>query len=95
LLPYLDLVIGREETPKPKPEKEALEHTAKLLQLNPNELVFVGDHPIDSTCAENAQVRFIGVLTGAAKPETWREAGCSEVLQGIWELPEYLEKTEK
>lgn len=95
LLDYFDLVIGREETPKPKPHGEALEHAAKLLQLNLNELIFVGDHPIDSTCAENAKVRFIGVLTGAGKPETWQEAGCSEVIEGIWELPEYLKKGEK
>jgi len=95
LLPYFDLVLGREETPKPKPYAEALEHTAKLLKLNIDELILVGDHPIDLECARNAKARFIGVLTGSAKPETWREAGCNEVLTGVRELPEYLEGTEK
>ena len=92
LLPYLDLILGRGETPRPKPYPEALEHTAQLLNLKPEELILVGDHPIDSTCAKNAKVHFIGVLTGAATPETWREAGCTEIIEGVWELPQYLKK---
>jgi len=95
LLGYFDLILGREETPKPKPYPEALEYTAKLLKLSTNELILVGDHPIDLECAKNARVRFIGVLTGSAKTETWGEAGCSEVLPGVKELPEYLEKAKK
>jgi HAD superfamily hydrolase (TIGR01549 family) len=95
LLGFFDLVLGREETPRPKPYPEALEHTAKLLRLRVDELILVGDHPIDMECAKNAKVRFIGVLTGSAKPETWREAGCSEVLPGVKELPEYLERNKK
>jgi HAD superfamily hydrolase (TIGR01549 family) len=95
LLEYFDLILGREETPKPKPYPEAMEYTAKLLKLSTSELILVGDHLIDLECAKNAKVRFIGVLTGSAKPETWREAGCSEVLAGVGELPEYLEKTKK
>jgi len=95
LLGYFNLILGREETPKPKPYAEALEHAAKLLKLNIDELILVGDHPIDLECAKNAKTRFIGVLTGSAKPETWGEAGCSEVLMSVRELPEYLEKTEK
>jgi len=95
LLGYFNLVLGREETPKPKPYAEALEHTSKLLKLNIDELILVGDHPIDLECAKNAKARFIGVLTGSAKPETWREADCNEVLTSVRELPEHLEKTEK
>lgn len=95
LLHYFDLILGRRETSKPKPHQEALEHAAKRLGLNNKELILVGDHPIDSACAKNAKVRFIGVLTGSAKAETWRETGCGEVLKGIWELAEYLKRMEE
>jgi phosphoglycolate phosphatase-like HAD superfamily hydrolase len=92
LMSYFDFVLGREETPKPKPEPEALEHAAKVLNLGIDEVVFVGDHTIDQTCALRAKARFIGVLTGTAKAQTWMEAGCQEVLAGVVELPAYLEK---
>jgi len=95
LIGYFDFVIGREETPKPKPYAEALEHTATVLGIGIDELLLVGDHPIDQTCAKNANARFIGVLTGSAKAETWKEAACTEVLNGVEELPSYLKKNEQ
>lgn len=90
MLRYFELVLGREETPKPKPHAEALEHTAELLGLSLDEVVFVGDHPIDSTCAENAGVRFIAVLSGPTKEKTWAEHGQETILNSVRDLPDYL-----
>ena len=90
MLGYFDLVLGREETPRPKPYAEALQHTAELMELGLDEILFVGDHPIDSTCAENACVRFIAVLTGPTKEEAWAEHGQKTTLGSVRDLPEYL-----
>lgn len=90
MLGYFDLVLGREETPRPKPYAEALQHTAELMELGLDEILFVGDHPIDSTCAENACVRFIAVLTGPMKEEAWAEHGQKTTLGSVRDLPEYL-----
>lgn len=89
MLGYFDLVLGREETPRPKPYAEALQHTAELMKLGLDEILFVGDHPIDSTCAENACVRFIAVLTGPMK-EAWAEHSQKTTLGSVRDLPEYL-----
>ena len=63
-LDLFDVILGRGETPKPKPYREALEHTAMLLGLDPRETIFVGDNHIDANSAVNAEVPFIGVKTG-------------------------------
>jgi len=93
MLEYFDYVLGREETPKPKPYPEALQHVADLLKVELRELVFVGDHPIDHTCAQGASVRFVAVQTGATKAEAWKEAGCTEVIKTVAELPDYLSRS--
>lgn len=90
MLGYFDLVLGRGETPKPKPYAEALLHTAELLRLSLDEIVFIGDHPIDSTCAENASVSFIAVLSGPTKEKAWAERGQKTMLGSVRDLPNYL-----
>ncbi len=64
MLRYFDVILARGETPKPKPNPEALIHTAELMGLRPEEVLLVGDHRIDMECAERAGCRFIGVKTG-------------------------------
>ena len=90
MLGFFDLILGRNETPRPKPYAEALKHTAGLMGLSLDEIVFVGDHPIDATCAKNASVRFIGVLTGWAKEDAWRDHGEKTILDSVRDLPDHL-----
>lgn len=90
MLGFFDVILGRNETPKPKPYAEALKHTTGLMGLSLDEIVFVGDHPIDATCAKNASVRFIGVLTGWAKEDVWRDHGEKTVLDSVRDLPDHL-----
>lgn len=90
MLGFFDLILGRNETPRPKPYAEALQHTAGLMGLSLDEIVFVGDHPIDATCAENASVTFIGVLTGWTNGEAWRDHGQKTILDSVRDLPDYL-----
>jgi len=92
MLGFFDLILGRNETPRPKPYAEALKHTAGLMGLGLDEIVFVGDHPIDATCAKNASVRFIGVLTGWTKVEVWEDHGEKTILNSVGDLPDYLAK---
>jgi phosphoglycolate phosphatase len=90
MLEYFELILARGETPKPKPYREALDHTAKLMKLRLDEIIFVGDNPIDSACAENAKVRFIAVTTGRTSREQWTENGCKIILDSVTELVEIL-----
>jgi phosphoglycolate phosphatase len=87
---YFDLILGRGETPKPKPYAEALQHAAELMGLSLDEVVFVGDHHIDSTCACNAGCHFVGVRSGPRGEESWEQNRPEIVLDSVADLPEYL-----
>jgi phosphoglycolate phosphatase len=87
---YFDIILGRGETPKPKPYSEALEYTAKLLRLNLKEILFVGDNHIDASSSENANVPFIGVKTGPRGDQSWRNKIPKILLNSVAELPKFL-----
>ncbi|MCD6480468.1 HAD-IA family hydrolase [Candidatus Bathyarchaeota archaeon] len=91
LLELIDVILTRDTVRKPKPDPEALLEAAERLGLGVDEIIFVGDHPMDSACAEGASVRFIAVLTGWMGEEGWRAAGVSEVVESVSTLPEYLD----
>ncbi len=84
------VILGRGETPKPKPYREALEHTAMLLGLDPRETIFVGDNHIDANSAVNAEVQFIGVKTGRRGDLSWDGRFPEVLLASVTDLPAYL-----
>jgi HAD superfamily hydrolase (TIGR01549 family) len=89
-LHLFDIILGRGETPRPKPYREALEHTAMLLSLDPKETIFVGDNHIDADSALNAEVPFIGVKTGRRGDLSWAGRFPEVLLESVSDLPTYL-----
>jgi phosphoglycolate phosphatase len=89
-LDFFDVILGRGETPKPKPYPEALEHTAMLLGVEPSETIFVGDNHIDASSAESAGVSFIGVKTGRRGDLSWSERFPDVLLESVTIIPRYL-----
>ncbi|MBL7079884.1 HAD family hydrolase [Candidatus Bathyarchaeota archaeon] len=89
-LDLFDVILGRGETPKPKPYREALEHTAMLLGLDPKETLFVGDNHIDVSSAVNAEVPFIGVKTGRRGDLSWDGRFPEVLIESVADLPSYL-----
>ena len=86
-----DLILGRNETPEPKPYKGAIDHTVKLLELSIDEVVMIGDHQIDRDSAINSGCMFIGVATGRGLKSWKDETPPEHYLASVAELPEYLE----
>lgn len=84
-----DVVLGREDTRRPKPYAEALLGAAALLGLGIGEVLYVGDHATDRVSAENAGCLFIGVRTGSGEAFTSGNRP-QVVLESVRELPEYL-----
>ena len=89
-LELFDVVLGRGETPKPKPYREALEHSAMLIGLDPLETIFVGDNHIDASSAVNAEVPFIGVKTGRRGDLSWDGRFPEVLIDSVTDLPAYL-----
>ncbi|MCX6642430.1 MAG: HAD-IA family hydrolase, partial [Candidatus Bathyarchaeota archaeon] len=83
-------VLGRGDTSQPKPYAEAMVEAAKALQLEVNEVLMVGDHSIDSTCAVNGGCYFIGVATGPRGEKSWEQNRPEVILKSVTDLPIYL-----
>ncbi len=86
-----DVILGRGETPEPKPYKGAIDHTLKLMELSPNDVTMVGDHQIDRDSAINSGTMFVGVNTGRRGLKSWKDEKPPEhFLESVKELPDYL-----
>ena len=90
-----ELILGRDETPQPKPYAEAMIHVAKLMKLRLDQVFLVGDHHIDSTCAVNAKCHFIGVATGPRPERAWEVNKPNIILPSVADLPDYLAENDK
>ncbi|MCK4439173.1 HAD hydrolase-like protein, partial [Candidatus Bathyarchaeota archaeon] len=87
-----DVVLGRGQTPRPKPYPEALHHTAELMGLEMDELLFVGDMYLDFESAINSGCAFIGVNTSGRGRSSWREEVPDVLLESVADLPNYMSK---
>lgn len=63
IAPYMQCAVGSEDTTSYKPNPDPVEYGTKLLGINPNECVYVGDSPFDMQAGKAA-----GCLTAAV---TW------------------------
>lgn len=92
IIKKFDVILGRGETPEPKPYKGAIDHTLKLLGLEPHDVVMIGDHQIDRDSAINSGTMFIGVNTGRRGLKSWKdEKPPKHFLESVKVLPEYLD----
>ena len=87
---YFDPILGRGQTPKPKPYKESLEHTAMLMNIPIENLVFIGDHHIDYQTAKNTGCDFIGVDTPSKYREPWDGDRPEIILKNVGALPDHF-----
>jgi phosphoglycolate phosphatase-like HAD superfamily hydrolase len=86
-----DVILGRHETPEPKPYKGAIDHTIKLMNLTKHDVAMIGDHQIDRDSAINSGCLFIGVNTGRRELRSWKnEQPPEHFLESVADLPEYL-----
>jgi len=89
---YFDVILGRGETPQPKPYREAIDYTVRQMGLTVDDVVMVGDHQIDYDSAKNSRCRFIGVDTGRRGLKSWEnETPPPVLLDSVADLPPYLE----
>ena len=87
---YFDPILGRGQAPKPKPYKESLEHTARLMDIPIENLVFIGDHHIDHQTAKNTGCDFIGVDTPSKYRDPWDGDRPEILLKNVSALPDHF-----
>jgi len=69
----LDALVCRDDHPEPeaKPSPIAMRHLANELNVEPKDILYLGDHSMDHSCARDSGAGFIGVLTGSTE-EYWK-----------------------
>ena len=67
----IDVIVGVENVENVKPHPEGLLLALDKLHIKKEEAYYVGDSHVDAKAAENAEIDFIGVLTGTTKKENF------------------------
>ena len=67
----IDFSISGDEVKNFKPDPEGIIKTLKYFNAKSDEAIFVGDSLHDLGAARNANVRFIGVLSGICTESDW------------------------
>jgi phosphoglycolate phosphatase len=86
---FVDYVEARDDCANPKPDPTQMHLLMQKMKVKPDETIMVGDHPVDSLCARNSGVRFVGVLTGSWDAERTAQLG-QTVIPSVKDLPRLL-----
>jgi phosphoglycolate phosphatase len=87
---WLDFVVGGGCSGHRKPRPEPLLFACTALQLNPNEVLMVGDSINDVTAARAAGIAVVCVPYGYNEGADPRELSCDAFIESLAELPHFL-----
>ncbi len=75
-----------DDADKSKPHPDIFQAALKKLDLNPNDVLALGDTPYDAEAAGKAGIWTVGVTTGGWSKQDLKFAGCVEVYKDVAEL---------
>jgi phosphoglycolate phosphatase len=85
---YFHGVIGRDETPNPKPDPRHLLSTIELIQARPEETLYIGDTTTDLTTSLAANVDFVGYWRDDEWAKRLMDGGCKKIIKDLYDLVE-------
>lgn len=83
LTPHLDVVLGPDDVPRPKPAPDMLQEALRRLGVAPAEALYVGDMGVDVETARAAGVPVWVVPTGSSDRATLAAAGPDRLLDDL------------
>ncbi|HEY74185.1 MAG: hypothetical protein B6I35_14255 [Anaerolineaceae bacterium 4572_32.2] len=86
-----DVLLTRDDVAAVKPHPEHLLAALRLLQVEPQRALMVGDHPMDIRAGRAVGARTVAVLTGYSSVERFMPENPDLVLGQVGELVTYLE----
>ena len=87
---YLDVVLGPEDVPRPKPAPDMLRLALARLKLPAEEVLYIGDMVVDIQTARAAGVSVWVVPTGSDEVETLKRAYPDRLLRDLHQVAEFL-----
>jgi phosphoglycolate phosphatase len=85
-----EVVLGGQDVPAFKPDPRGLQMALERLGVDPDDALYVGDTVIDAEAAANANLRFVGVLTGPTTAAEFEPYKKLSLLNSVNDLPGYL-----
>jgi phosphoglycolate phosphatase len=89
-LNFFEVIIGGEDVSYLKPYPSGLLLAIKKLDLNPSEVIYIGDSITDSQTADRAGISFIAVLSGVTSQDDFFRFQVDRFLNNISDLPRVL-----
>lgn len=90
---FMDVFLARDDVPfdESKPSPKAMLHIARMLDLEPYQILYVGDQKVDFMCASGAGADFVAVATGPYTIEDWKELKPKYIYPSINEFCDDIE----
>jgi phosphoglycolate phosphatase-like HAD superfamily hydrolase len=86
----IDIVITRNEVQRLKPAPDAIIECIKMLDLSPEDCIYIGDSVVDILAGKSAGTKTVGVLTGVSSYENLKKENPDIIIRDISELMEYV-----
>lgn len=83
-------IVTCEEVAKTKPNPEGILKILSSLSVTHDEVIVLGDHPVDMQAARAAGLHSIGITHGFGTPAELKEAGALKVINNLGTLPRIL-----
>jgi HAD superfamily hydrolase (TIGR01509 family) len=87
---YFPVVVTRQDVLRMKPHAEPVRKAAKLLGVDPQHCLMVGDTTMDILAGRRAGALAVGVLSGFGERDELEKAGADLVLDRAYELLDHL-----
>ena len=91
LFDYFSVIVNGDSLPRKKPDPLPLRHAAKVLEIDPSEMVMVGDSIIDIQAAQAAGCKIIAVSYGYNRGDDICDTGPDLVIDHFRDLLPWLE----
>ncbi|WP_434115487.1 phosphoglycolate phosphatase [Paraburkholderia caffeinilytica] len=90
LASYLDVLVAGDSIARMKPDPDPLWHACRLLDVEPENSVLVGDSPVDVMAARAAGLPVFIVSYGYAGPDGASALGCDGLIDSLAAMPAIL-----
>ena len=92
LAPYMDLVFGKEDLPRPKPEADGLLEACNQLNANYDTCIYIGDNPSDIMAAKNMAAYSVGYSNDAGQIENLKKVSPCKMVDHLSEIVDLCKK---